>query len=94
MAGNTNHPDLSGRSMLLVCIIEMECTLRGGRSKMYTLALTWYRDWRAVALTGCRTLLSHVKFKKWLCHLPLGIFGCFDVRVTSDSDVGSWLDFG
>ena len=25
---------------------------------------------------------------------PLGIFGCFDVRVTSDSDVGSWLDFG
>ena len=26
--------------------------------------------------------------------LPLGIFGCFDVRVTSDYDVGSWLDFG
>ena len=26
--------------------------------------------------------------------VPLGIFGCFDVRVTSDSDVGSWLDFG
>ena len=25
---------------------------------------------------------------------PLGIFGCFDVRVTSDSDVGFWLDFG
>ena len=25
---------------------------------------------------------------------PLGIFGCFDIRVTSDSDVGSWLDFG
>ena len=24
----------------------------------------------------------------------LGIFGCFDVRVTSDSDVGSLLDFG
>ena len=25
---------------------------------------------------------------------PWGIFGCFDVRVTSDSDVGFWLNFG
>ena len=25
---------------------------------------------------------------------PLGIFGCFDVRVTSDYDVGTWSDFG
>ena len=41
-AGNTNHPDLSGRSKLLVCTIDLECTLRGGRSQMYTLALPVY----------------------------------------------------
>ena len=28
------------------------------------------------------------------CVNPLGIFGCYDVRVTSESDVGFWLDFG
>ena len=40
MAGNTNQAVFSGRSTLLVCTIELECTLRGERSKMYTLALT------------------------------------------------------
>ena len=38
--GNTDHPDLSGRFIYWVWPIDRECTLRGGRSKMYTLALT------------------------------------------------------
>ena len=37
--------------------------------------------------------IQKCKFEKQNLY-PLGIFGCFDVRVTSDSDVGSWLDFG
>ena len=39
-AGNTNQAVFSGWSMLLVCTIELEFTLRGERTKMYTLALT------------------------------------------------------
>ena len=39
-------------------------------------------------------ILGQNLFVCYLTLCPLGIFGCFDVRVTSDSDVGSWLNFG
>ena len=39
-AGNTNHPDLSGRPIWWVCSIYLECTPTGERSKMHMLALT------------------------------------------------------